>query len=84
MSYLCTIRFSNTERFSPLALFPFKYAILLLSLIKKESFNSIQDGGRGGWGGIPPIKFSPVTSTNGGIHPKNLLTFSFKRFGRLV
>ena len=50
-----------------------------------SSFNSIQDGGGwggvgvGGWGGQkdPPTSFSPVISTNVGISPKNVLTFSF-------
>ena len=32
----------------------------------------------------PPTSFSPVTSTNVGINPKNFLTFSFNPFDRLV
>ena len=31
-----------------------------------------------------PQRFSPVTSTNVGISPKNFLTFSFNPFDRLV
>ena len=32
----------------------------------------------------PPPSFSPVTSTNIGISPKNDLTFSFNPFASLV
>ena len=32
----------------------------------------------------PPTSFSPVTSTNVGISPKNFLTFSFDPFATLV
>ena len=32
----------------------------------------------------PPTKFSPVTSTNVGIRPKNFVTFSFNPFATLV
>ena len=32
----------------------------------------------------PPNSFSPATSTNVGISPKNFLTFSFSPFDRLV
>ena len=32
----------------------------------------------------PPTSFSPVTSTNIGISPKNFLTFSFDPFSKLV
>ena len=40
-----------------------------------------------GWGGgakRPPASFSPVTSSNVGIIPQNLLTFSFNAFAALV
>ena len=48
-------------------------------------FNPIQDGrGAGGGKNIPPIIFSPVTSTNVGFGPKNFLTFSFNPFATLV
>ena len=43
-------------------------------------FNPTQDGGQKG----PTTSFSPVTSTNVGIKPKNFLTFSLKPFDRLV
>ena len=39
-------------------------------------FNPVQDGGK--WRGAkspPPYQFFPVTSTNVGINPKNVLTF---------
>ena len=45
-------------------------------------FNPIQD-----WGGglkRPPTSFTPITSTNVGIKLKNLRTFSFNPFDRLV
>ena len=45
------------------------------------AFNPIQDGGGKK---APPTSFSPVTSTNVGISPKNFLTFSFNPFDRLV
>ena len=32
----------------------------------------------------PPIIFSPVTSTNVGISPQNILTFSFNPFASLI
>ena len=32
----------------------------------------------------PPISFSPVTSTNVGFGPQNVLTFSFNLFATLV
>ena len=32
----------------------------------------------------PPYQFSPVTSTNVGISPQNILTFSFNPFATLV
>ena len=41
--------------------------------------NPIQDGG-GGWKKGPPTIFSPVTSTNVGLSPQNVLTFSFNTF----
>ena len=42
--------------------------------------NPIQDEGGGGWQKGPPTSFSPVTSTNVGLSPKNFLTFSFNTF----
>ena len=47
--------------------------------------NPIQDGGEGAKS--PPslfISFSSVTSTNVGISPQNILTFSFNSFTTLV
>ena len=44
-----------------------------------SDFNRIQDGGRGDGGGVAkrlPTGFSPVTSANVEISPKNFLTFS--------
>ena len=41
-------------------------------------------GGEGGGEKRPPTSFSPVTSTNVGIRPQNVLTLSFKPFDRLV
>ena len=39
----------------------------------------------GGWGKkVPPTSFSPVTSTNVGFSPQNLLAFSFNPFATLV
>ena len=40
----------------------------------------------GGGGGAkrPPTSFSPVTSTNIGISPQNILSFSFDPFDTLV
>ena len=51
-----------------------------------DRFNPIKDGGGEGGGKKPPspTSFSPVTSTNVGISPKNFLTFSFNLFDRLV
>ena len=46
-------------------------------------FNPIQDGGGGGKK-ASPTSFSPLTSTNVGISPKNFLSFSFNGFDRLV
>ena len=49
--------------------------------------NPIQDGGGGGgWPKRPPAptSFSPVTSTNVGFDPQNVLTFSFNHFAKLV
>ena len=43
-------------------------------------FNPIQDGGAKG----PSTSFSPITSTNVGISPQNVLTFSFNPFATLV
>ena len=43
--------------------------------------NPIQGGGGQK---CSPTSFSPVTSTNVGISPKNVLTFSFNPFDRLV
>ena len=37
-----------------------------------------------GWQKVNPTSFSPVTSINVGISPKNLLNFSFKPFPTLV
>ena len=50
-----------------------------------DIFNPIQDG-RGGGGGAKrlPYQFSPVTSTNVEISPKNFLTFSFIPLATLV
>ena len=49
---------------------------------KRGRFNPIQDG-MGGKKALP-TNFSPVTSTNVGISPQNLLTFNFNPFDRLV
>ena len=46
------------------------------------TINPIQDDG-GDQKGSPTI-FSPVTSTNAGISPKNFLNFNFYSFSRLV
>ena len=53
------------------------------------TLNRIQDWGVGegmGGGGLkrPPISLSPVTFTNVGISPQNLLTFSFNPFATLL
>ena len=40
--------------------------------------------GGGGLFAVLPIMFSPVTSTNVGISPKNFLTFSFLPFDTMV
>ena len=49
--------------------------------ISEVNVNSIQDGGREK---DPPTSFSLVTSTNVGISPQNLLTFSFNPFATLI
>ena len=50
-------------------------------LLSNLGVNPIQDeGGQKG----PPTSFSPVTSTNIGIRPQNVLTFSFNPFVTLV
>ena len=52
----------------------------LNKLIMKQSrlcFNPIQDGGIKK---VLPTSFSPVTSTNVGMSPKNFLPFSFNPF----
>ena len=51
-----------------------------------RDFNPIQDDREGGGGckKAPSTSFSPVSSTNVGISPKNFLTFSFNPFARLV
>ena len=46
--------------------------------------NPIQNMGRGGQKAPPHTSFSPVTSTNVGVSPKNFLTFSFKPFATVV
>ena len=48
------------------------------------SVNPVQDGRGGGAQKVPPASFSPVTSTNVGTDPQNLLTFSFNPFATLV
>ena len=45
--------------------------------------NPIQDGGRR-WQKDSPTSFSPVTSTNLGLSPQNILTFSFNLFATVV
>ena len=45
--------------------------------------NPIQDGGWG-WQKSPPTIFSPVTSMNVGLSPKNFLTFSSNTFATVV
>ena len=43
------------------------------------------EGGEGGGGQKgPPAGFPPVTSTNVGIRPQNVLNFSFNPFATLV
>ena len=51
---------------------------------KSSMFNPIQDGRGGGGAKRPPTSFSPVTSTNIGISPQNILSFSFDPFDTLV
>ena len=51
---------------------------------KSSMFNPIQDGREGGGAKRPPTSFSPVTSTNIGISPQNILSFSFDPFDTLV
>ena len=53
----------------------------LLASVFLCAFNPIQD--EGGAKRLP-TSFSPVTSTNVGISPRNFLTFSFNPFGRKV
>ena len=57
--------------------------VLILNFYSAVNVNHIQEGGGGGPKG-PPIRFSPVTSANVGISPKNFLTFSFNPFATLV
>ena len=45
------------------------------------TWKRIQDGGDKN---VHPTSFPPVTSTNVGMSPKNLLTFSFNPFATLV
>ena len=54
---------------------------LFSSWSRDPFFNPIQDGGQKA---PPPTHFSPVTSTNVGISPKDFLTFSFNPFATLV
>ena len=53
------------------------------SMLAGLKFNPIQDGGEQKWP-PPPTSFSPVTSTNVGIRPKNFLTFSYNPFATLM
>ena len=58
------------------------------TFFKNESYalvliNPIQDGA-GGQPPPPPIRTSPVTSTNVGISPQNFLTFRYNPFATLV
>ena len=68
--------------------FPFCTRISIASRLKKSkvsiiwSINPIQDGGRGQK--EPPTSFSPVTCTNVGLSPQNVLTFSFNPFATMV
>ena len=51
-------------------------------LLRIILINPIQDGGGGKKASC--TSFSPVTSTNVGISPKNFQTFSFNPFATLV
>ena len=49
-----------------------------------RNVNPIQDGvGRGAKSPLP-TSFSPITSTNVGLSPQNVLTFSFNSFATPV
>ena len=62
------------------------WCLFLINLQAYKPYNFIfnltedEGGGEGGGGGVeqalpPPTSFSPVTSTNVGIFPQNVLTF---------
>ena len=54
-------------------------------LLPRLTLFRLGGGGGGGEAKRPtPTSFSPVTSTDVGISPKNFLTFSFNPFDRLV
>ena len=55
------------------------FLIWVISLVKD---NSSQDAGAGEK--APPAGFSPVTSTNVGISPQNVLVYSFNPFVTLM
>ena len=55
----------------------------ILGIIIDIKLNPIQDGGGGGKKALP-TSFSPVTSTNVRISPKNFLALSINRFATLV
>ena len=55
------------------------FLIWVISLVKD---NSSQDAGAGEK--APPVGFSPVTSTNVGISPQNVLVYSFNPFVTLM
>ena len=51
-------------------------------MLTLDDVNPIQNGGEAHK--VPLTSFSPVTSTNLGICPQNLLTFSFNPIATLV
>ena len=54
------------------------------NIYNSNIINPIQDVGEVGGKKAPPTSFSPVTSTNVGVGPQNVLNFSFNSFTTLV
>ena len=50
---------------------------------KGESLTLLRMGG-GGAKSLPPISFSPITSTNVGTNPQSFLSYSFDPFVTLL